>query len=100
MGAEDLVAIIRDLTIIVFTIVGVLAMLVTTTIGLLLYRKLAPTIDSARATMKSTQEATSQLSDKIVRPLISTSTMAYSAGRVIAFILGLSRHKGGKSNGK
>ena len=99
MGAEDLVAVIRDLSIIVFTTIGVVTMLVTTTIGLLLYRKMAPTIDSARATMKSTQEATSQLSDKVVKPLISASTMAYSAGRVVAFILGLSRNKGGKSNG-
>lgn len=100
MGVEDLVAVIRDLTVIVFATVGVLTMLIATTIGLLFYRKVAPTIDSAKATMKNTQEATSQLSDKIVRPLINASAMSYSAGRVVAFILGLSRHKGGNSDGK
>ena len=100
MDAEELVAVVRDLTIILFAMIGVLAMLVATVVGLLLYRKVAPTLDSAKATMKNTQEATAQLSEKVVKPLIGASTLALNAGRVVAFILGLSRGKGGRNNGK
>ncbi len=100
MDAEELVAVVRDLTIILFTMVGVLAMLIATFIGVLLYRKVAPTLDSAKATMKNTQEATAQLSEKVVKPLIGASTLTFSAGRVVAFILGLSRGQGGRKNGK
>ena len=103
MDAEALVAVVRDLTIILFAMVGVLAMLIAMFLGLLLYRKVAPTLDSAKATMKNTQEATAQLSEKVVKPLIGSSTLALTAGRVVAFILGLSRGtrgKGGKNNGK
>ncbi|MFH1559861.1 MAG: hypothetical protein ABID84_00380 [Chloroflexota bacterium] len=99
MGAHE-VAVIRDLTIILFAMVGVLAMVIATVLGLLVYRKVAPTLDSAKATMKQAQEAISQLSEKVIKPLIGASTLSYTAGRVVAFILGLSRGKGGKKNGK
>ena len=100
MDAEELVAVVRDMTIILFSMVGVLAMLIAIVLGVLLYRKVAPTLDSAKATMKNTQEVTSQLSENVVKPLIGASTQAFTTGRVMAFILGLSRRKGGKSNGK
>ncbi|MDP6102963.1 MAG: hypothetical protein QF579_06665, partial [Dehalococcoidia bacterium] len=93
-------AVIRDLTIILFAVVCMLTMLTATVMGLLLYRKVAPTLDSAKATIKHAQEATSQLSDKVVKPLVSTSTRTFTVGRVVAFILGRSRGKGGNKNGK
>lgn len=102
MSGAELVAVIRDLTIVLFAMVGVLAMLTLTVVGLSLYRKVAPTLDSAKATLKNTQEVTSQLSEKVVKPLIGASTQTFTAGRVVAFILGLSRGrgKGGKNDGK
>ena len=100
MDAEELVAVVRDLTIILFIGVGISVLLLATVLGLLLYRKVAPILDSAKATMKNTQEATSQLSEKVVKPLIGASTLTFSAGRVVAFILGISRGKGGRKNGK
>ena len=100
MEAEELVAVIRDMTIILFTMVGVLTMLLATVLGVLLYRKIAPTLDSAKTTIKNTQDVTAQLSEKVVKPLIGSSTLAYTSGRVVAFILGLSRGKGGKNNGE
>ena len=100
MDAEELVAVVRDLTIIVFAMIGVLVMLVATVIGLLLYKKISPALDSAKATLKNTQEVTAHLSEKVVKPLMGTSSMTFNAGRVVAFILGLSRGKGGRKNGK
>ena len=100
MDAEVLVAVIRDLTIILFTSVSVLAMLIGTVLVLFLYRKISKTLDSANAAIKHTEDAASQLSEKVLKPLMSASTLTFTAGRVIAFILGLSRGKGGKENGK
>ena len=96
----DVVAVIRDLSIILFIGVGTSVLLLTTVLGLLLYRKVAPILDSAKATIKYTQEATSQLSEKVVKPLIGASTRTFTVGRVVAFILGLSLGKGGNKNGK
>ena len=84
----EVVAVIRDLTIILFAMVGLLVMLVATVLGLLLYRKVSRTLDSAKSTIKHAQEA------------IGASTRTFTVGRVVAFILGLSRGKGGKNNGK
>jgi hypothetical protein len=100
MNAESLLAVIRDLTIILFAMVSVLAMLAATIMGLSIYRKVAPTLDAAKATVKNAQEATSELSEKVVKPLVGASTRTFTAGRVVAFILGLSQGKRGNKNGK
>ena len=100
MDTAEFVAVVRDLTIIMFTMVGVLGMTIVIIIALLLYRKIAPTLDSAKTTMKTAQEISSQLSEKVLKPLIGASTMSYTAGRVVGFVLGLLRGKGGKKNGK
>ena len=95
----ELVALIRDLTFILFAGVAMLVLFLATALGVLLYRKIAPILDSAKTTAKQAEELSSQLSEKVVKPLISGSAFAYSAGRVIGFILGLSKGKGGRNNG-
>ena len=97
---QEMVELFRDLAIILFSMFGILAMLTAAILGLLLYRKVAPTLDSAKWTAKRTREATSQLSKKVVKPLLGASTFAYSAGRIVAFIIGLSQGKGERKNGK
>ncbi len=100
MDAAELVALVRDLTMILFVGVGILALLVTTVLVTLLYRKVAPLLDSARTTVKQAQEASSLLSKKVVKPLVNASTFSHTAGRIIGFILGLSRGKGERHNGE
>jgi len=78
----------------------VFTMLTATIMGLYIYRKVAPTLDAAQTTVKNAQEVTSQLAEKVVKPLIGTSTRTFTAGRIVAFILGLSRGQGGNKNGK
>ena len=79
MDAAELIAVIRDLTIILFAGVGVLVLLLLTVWGLRAYRKVKHIQDSARATVKQAQEA----------------SLPYNAGRIVAFIMGLSKGKGG-----
>ena len=80
MDAAELIALIRDLTIILFAGVGTLLLLLVTVLGLRAYRKVKRIQDSARATLKEAQEA----------------SLPYSAGRIVAFIMGLSKGKGGR----
>ena len=98
MEASEFIGIIRDFAIILVATVGLLVLTAATIMGFLLYRKVAPLLDSTKATMKQTQEATSLLSDKFVKPLIGASAFAFTTGRVVGFILGVSRGKGGPRN--
>ncbi len=100
MDTQEIVGLVRDLTIILFAMLGMLVMLTAAIVGLLLYRKVAPTLDSAKEAAKRTQEATTQLSDKVIKPMLSASTSAYSVGRIVAFIIGLSKGKGERKNGR
>ena len=100
MSATEIIQLVRDLTIIFFAMAGVLVMLVATIVVLLLYRKVSPTLDSARATAKRAQEATDELSEKFIKPMVNASTLAYTTGRVMGVIAGLSQGKGDRKNGK
>ncbi len=96
----DTVALIRDLAIIAFVGLGSLVMLVAGITGLLIYRRVAPMLDSARDATKQVKEATNLLTEKVVKPLAGASASAYTVGRVVAFIMGVSRGKGGRKDGK
>ena len=100
MSATEIIQVVRDLTIIFFAMAGVLVMLIASVILLLLYRKVSPTLDSAKATAKRTEEATIELSEKFIKPMVNASTLAYTTGRVLGFIAGLSQGKGDRKNGK
>lgn len=100
MEASEFIGIIRDLAIIVVAVVGLLVLMAATIMAFLIYRKVAPLLDSTKATMKQTQEATSLLSDKFVKPLIGASAFAFTTGRVVGFILGVYKGRGGSKNGR
>ena len=100
MEATEFIGIIRDLAIIIVAVVGLLVLMAVTIMAFLIYRKISPLLDSTKATMKQTQEATSLLSDKFVKPLIGASAFAFTTGRVVGFILGVSKGKGGSRNGR
>ena len=100
MDAEQLLALIRDIWLILFAIVGVLVFATITVVVLLLYRKLSPIITAAKTTIDQAQEASSIISEKIVKPMVASSTLAHSAGQVAGFIIGLYKGKGGQNNGK
>ena len=100
LEASEFIGIIRDLAIIVAAVVGLLVLTAVTLMAFLIYRKVAPLLDSTKATMKQTQEATSLLSEKLVKPMIGASAFAFTTGRVVGFILGVSKGRGGSKNGR
>ena len=100
METSEFIGVIRDLAIILVATVGLLVLMATTVMGFMLYRKVSPLLDSTKATMKQTQEATSLLADNFIKPLIGASAFAFTTGRVVGFILGVSKGKGGSRNGR
>jgi hypothetical protein len=100
MSATEVIQVVRDLTIIFFAMAGMLLMLVAGVVLLVLYRKVSPTLDSARDTARRTQEATTEISEKFIKPMVNASTLAYTSGRVLGFIAGITQGKGDRKNGK
>ena len=76
---------IRDIAFLVI----LLAVLIIT---LVLYSKLSSVLNSARRTLKGTEEIVSAVS-KLARPAAAGTGTAFGVGKVAAFLFGLSRRK-------
>jgi hypothetical protein len=95
LSAAEIIGMIRDIVLISILLVTLLLLVV-------LYSKLSSVMDSIRRTMKSAEEVTGALSAKIVGPAAAGSGVAFGAGKVAAFILGLSKkrkRRGGNEDG-
>jgi|GEM_PF-1261251 hypothetical protein len=99
MEEAELVALLRDLSLIMFSGVAVLSIIILTVLGILLYRKLSPVLDASKATAKKAEELSSKLGEILDKPLSGVSNLAYTTSRVLSFILGITRGKGGNGNG-
>ena len=93
LDVADIIAVIRDIALISILLFAMAVLLA-------LYWKLSGVLDSARRIMKNADEVADAISSRIVGPAAAGSGVAFGAGKVAAFILGLSRRKkGGKSDG-
>ena len=52
-----------------------------------------------KATAKKAEELSSKLGEILDKPLSGVSNLAYTTSRVLSFILGITRGKGGNGNG-
>ena len=71
--------------------------------ALIVMRKVAALLSDAQKVVANTREMVETLTENVVQPAASNSGVAYGAGKVGAFILGLRRNKrkkGGNENGK
>ena len=100
MDGLELLAVIRDLSIIFFMLTGVLVMMVITVASLIIYRKISPAIDSAHSTLKSTEETAKLMSENFFKPIITGSLISFTASKIVAFLLGRNRGKRGNENGE
>ncbi len=100
LTATETISIIRDIVIILFTGVLFLFTLALALFGFLMYRKVSPLIDTAKKAAKNAEDISTNISQKLVKPMVSRSIFALGAGQILSFILGISRKKGGgKKNG-
>ena len=95
MEASEIVALTRDIVFLVLVTVALLAIL-------LLYRKISAVLDSARRTIKQTENIVTTVSGKVVGPAAAGSGIAFGAGKLAAFLGGFAgnKRKGGKNNGE
>ena len=91
----EIAGLIRDIA---FVLLLLLAILVV----LMVYRKVSTVLDSARRTMRDAEEIVSTVSHRFAEQASSVSALASGAGKVVAFLLGLSgrRRKGGTNDGR
>ena len=71
--------------------------------ALIVIKKLAALINEAQKVVADTRKMVETLTENVVEPAASNSGVAYGAGKVGAFILGLrknKRRKGDEDNGK
>jgi hypothetical protein len=95
--AAEIIAVIRDIAFIVLLLV----MLVMMVVVLVLVRKVSSVLNSAKRTAKGIEDMMSTVSGSVVKPAAAGSGVAFGAGKILAFILGLGRRKKkqGGSNG-
>ena len=94
-SAAQIIGVIRDLVLIVILLLAMVVLLVS-------YTKLSALFDSIGRTAKGVQEVSDVLSDKIVGPATTGSSIAFGTGKLAAFFLGLTkklRREGGMGNG-
>ena len=92
--AAEIIAVIRDIAFIVL-------LLVTLVVAMVLVRKVSSVLNSAKRTAKGVEDMMSTVSGSVVKPAAAGSGVAFGAGKVLAFILGLGKRKKkqGGSNG-
>ncbi len=89
------IALIRDIAIIALMIELLLFIFVLGFITLLLYKKVVPILRSANKATNTVEEISSNISGKLVKPLVSRSVFVLGAGQLLSLILGMSRKKRG-----
>ena len=94
MSTAEWIAMIRDIVFLVLLAVALLAVLT-------LYVKISSILSSAKRTLKAAEEIATTVSESVVGPASSGSRVAFSVGKAMAFLFGLSkrRKKGVKDDG-
>ena len=94
----EIVAVVRDSLLIVLLVLALAVMLFT-------FKKVSNLLNSVNRTVRNAEEVSDAISSRIVGPASASSGVAFGAGKVAAFFLGLRRRKksgkeGGESNGE
>lgn len=89
----EIIAVIRDIAIISTLFMVVVIVIVT-------FRKMSATLDSAKRAMAGIEDIVTALSSRIVGPASAGSGLAFGAGKLAAFIFGLSKKKGTETDGQ
>ncbi len=97
MSAPEIIGMIRDIAIISVLLVVLLVVL-------LIYLKVSSILNSVKRTMKNAEDVASIVLNRVARPAAAGSGVAFGAGKVAAFLAGLTgrgqRRKGGDKDGR
>lgn len=91
-----MLAALRDIAIVILALVAILELLVLLIVAVLIYKKLSPVLDSARAATNNVRGTTAFMADTLVKPIIGTIGFAVGARRTLSVLTGLGKRKGGR----
>ena len=92
-GANSVIENIRDIIIILFSGLGVLAILVVLFIAYALFRKVTGLIQSVQDTLENVRELTETAVDDVARPLAGSASIWSLIGGVLGFVTGLGKRR-------
>jgi hypothetical protein len=82
----EIIAMVRDIVLLVLLTVSIMVVLV-------LYFKISSVIDSAKRTMRDTEDIVTTVANRVVGRAVAGSGVAFGVGKVAAFLFGLSKRK-------
>jgi len=90
---------LRDLVIVIFGLLGIIATLLVLVLIIIAYRKVVPIINSVRKTAETVRDTSSLISEQIVQPIARVQGFV-SGVRKAAEVMGKFRRKEGEKGGK
>lgn len=81
MDAAEIIAMIRDIALLVMIVV-------VTTAVIVIYVKLSKILNTAKRTLESVEGIISTVSEKLVAPAAAGSGLAFGVGKLAAFLFG------------
>ena len=77
---------VRDIVLLVLLVVTLLAVIK-------LYLSISSLLATAKRAMKAAEEVTATVSESVIGPAVAGSGVAFGAGKLMAFLLGMSKRK-------
>lgn len=84
---------LRDLSIVVFTVLGIIATLLFIIFSIIIFSKLMSILNSAQATARDFRGTTRLVSEVIAKPTIKVASFAVGVQRAVSIISGLRKRK-------
>ena len=81
MDAAEIIAMIRDIALLVMIVVTTLAVII-------IYVKVSRILNTAKRTLESVEGIISTVSEKLVAPAAAGSGLAFGVGKLAAFLFG------------
>ncbi len=86
----------RDLAIVIFATIGIIASILSIVIGVVFYRRVRPILDSVKVIVANARSTSTFVSDTVVKPIITASSWVQGIRHAIAVLSKLSEKKGEK----
>ena len=91
---------LRDLFIVIFSLVGIGATIFLSILLLLVFLRVRSILDSGRETLGNVRDISSVVSDDIVKPLIGMASFVQGLRQALEVISGVARRKEEKRSGR
>jgi len=91
---------LRDLFIVIISVTGIAAIIFSSVIVFLVYRRIRAILDSSRATVANIREFTAVMSQNVAKPLGNIASVLQGIARFIEFIIGPVRRKEERRGGR